>query len=306
MAGTLPRTAFFGTPPAAVPSLAALAARTAIELVVTRPDKARGRSGKPRPPAVKEAALAWGLPVAQPEKAVEVRDLLGGLDLAVVVAYGQLIPAPMLGIPVRGFINVHFSRLPRWRGAAPVARAILAGDEMTGVDIMQLDEGMDTGDLIARREAAIDPADTAGTLTARLAGLGASLLGDSLDEVLSGRAGLRPQEEEGRTIAAKLASEDGRISPITMSAEQCDRVIRAFNPNPGAWGVLDGERFKVWKASADSGTLLEPGQMTIRDGSPLVGTADGVLELVEVQAAGKARMPATLWARGHRGEFNWE
>jgi methionyl-tRNA formyltransferase len=289
-----------------VPALAALAGHTKIELVVTRPDKARGRSGKPRPSAVKEAALAWGLPLAQPDMAVEVADRLAGIDLAVVVAYGQLLPPDMLEVPARGFINVHFSRLPRWRGAAPVARAILAGDEMTGVDIIALDEGMDTGALIARREAAIDSADTSGTLTARLAGLGASLLGESLDEILDGRARITPQDQEGATIAAKLVSEDGRISPITMSSEQCDRAIRAFNPRPGAWGVLDGERLKIWQALPGSGPLLEPGQMTIRDGSPLVGTSEGVLELIEVQAAGKARMPAALWARGHRGEFTWE
>ena len=144
------RVGFFGTPAAAVPTLAALAAATRVEFVVTRPDKPRGRSGRPRPPAVKEAASEWGIPVHQPERAAEVAASLHGLDLAVVVAYGQILPADMLDIPVHGFVNVHFSELPRWRGAAPVARAILAGDTSTGVDIMQLDPGMDTGDLIAR------------------------------------------------------------------------------------------------------------------------------------------------------------
>ncbi|MGI9648789.1 MAG: methionyl-tRNA formyltransferase [Acidimicrobiia bacterium] len=300
------RTAFFGTPPAAVPALASLASQTRVELVVTRPDKARGRSGKPRPPAVKEAAMAWGFPLAQPASAVEVADQLAGIDLAVVVAYGQLLPADMLAMPTRGFINVHFSRLPRWRGAAPVARAILAGDETTGVDIIQLDEGMDTGDLIARQQASIRPTDTTGTLTARLAGLGAALLGESLEEILTDGVQATPQGSEGVSLAAKLASQEGRINPGAMSAEQCDRVIRAFNPNPGAWGVLDGERFKVWQAIPSPDTGLDPGQMTIEGESPVVGTADGTLQLLEVQAAGKARMPGAVWARGHRGEFRWE
>lgn len=306
MAGNLPRAAFFGTPPAAVPALAALAAASTVEVVVTRPDKARGRSGKPRPPAIKEAAAAWGLPIMQPDKVAEVADQLEGLDLAVVVAYGQLLPADMLAVPANGFVNIHFSLLPRWRGAAPVARAILAGDVSTGVDIMQLDAGMDTGDLIARREVAIGPADTTGSLTARLAGLGAFLLGDTLPSILDGSATRSPQGEEGATIAAKLASEDGRIDPSTMSADACDRVIRAFNPNPGAWGVLDGERFKVWHACSRPDLAVAQGETAIGDGNPVVGTAEGALELIEVQAAGKARMPAAVWARGHRGEFRWE
>ena len=306
MAGTLPRTAFFGTPPAAVAALAALACAANVELVVTRPDKARGRSGKLLPPAIKEAAHSWGLPVAQPDRAVEVADRLEGLDLAVVVAYGQLLPSDMLEIPAKGFVNVHFSRLPRWRGAAPVARAILAGDETTGVDIMQLDAGMDTGDLIARREMAIRSFDTTGTLTARLAGLGASLLGYSLPSILDGTAPLAPQGNHGATIAAKLASEEGRIDPSGMSAEDCGRVIRAFNPNPGAWGVLDGERFKVWRASPGPDVGVAPGLVVTGEDNPVLGTTNGGLELVEVQAAGKARMPAAVWARGHRGEFRWE
>lgn len=300
------RTAFFGTPPSSVPSLAALAALTNVELVVTRPDKPRGRSGKPKPPAVKEAAQAWGLPIAQPNRAREVVELLQGLDLAVVVAYGQILPADVLDVPALGFINVHFSRLPRWRGAAPVARAILAGDPATGVDIIQLDEGMDTGPLISRREAAITPADTTGTLTARLAGIGAELLAETLSSILDGTATRTDQAESGVTIAGKLSSEEGRIDPREMTAETFDRVVRAFNPNPGAWGTVDGERLKVWKTRVRSDLAVPPGQTELIEGVPVVGASDGGVELLEIQAAGKSRLPGAVWARGYRGALLWD
>lgn len=301
-----PRLAFFGTPAAAVPSLSALLAVASVELVVTRPDKPRGRSGTPQPPPVKAAAEGWRLPVVQPARAVEVAELLTGLDLAVVVAYGQILPADMLGIPARGFVNVHFSQLPRWRGAAPVARAILAGDPTTGVDVMALDAGMDTGPIIASRVVDIDPTDTTGTLTVRLAGLGAEVLVDTLPSILDGTATLSPQPADGVTIASKLTSAEARIDPGIMPAQTCLRVIRAFNPRPGAWGTLDGERLKVWEARVRTDRSVPPGETHLEDELPLVGTPDGVLELVEVQAAGKSRMPAAVWGRGHRGAFRWE
>lgn len=300
------RTAFFGTPATAVPALAALCASTRVELVVTQPDRARGRSGTPQPPAVKEAAAAWGLPIAQPSRAADVAAQLDGLDLCVVVAYGQILPAPMLQKPRLGFINLHFSLLPRWRGAAPVARAILAGDDATGVDIMALDPGMDSGDLIARREVAIEADDTTGTLTGRLAGLGAGLLLETLPAILDGTAARTPQPATGITHAAKLDSAGGRLDPATMPAEDCDRVVRAFNPNPGAWGIVDGERLKVWRSRVAEPAKLDPAHTQQEDDRVLVGTPDGVWELIEVQAAGKGRMAAATWARGHRGEFRWE
>lgn len=301
-----PRTAFFGTPATAVPALAALCAATRVELVVTRPDRARGRSGTPQPPAVKEAALAWGLPVEQPARAADVAPRLDGLDLCVVVAYGHILPAAMLEIPHRGFVNLHFSRLPRWRGAAPVARAILAGDETTGVDLMALDAGMDTGDLIARREVDIEDDDTTGTLTGRLAGRGAELLLATLPGILDGSAIRTPQPETGITHAAKLEKAAGRLNPSTMSADECDRVVRAFNPNPGAWGMVDGGRIKVWRSRVAETGDLEPGVTRRDDDRVLVGTPAGAWELIEVQAAGKGRMTAATWARGHRGAFHWE
>jgi len=267
---TAPRAAFFGTPAAAVPSLAALSAAVSVELVVTRPDKPRGRSGTPQSPAVKEAAEAWGIPVVQPVKAVEAARLLTGLDLAVVVAYG------------------------------------LAGDETTGVDIMQLDSGMDTGPIFAGRSVEIDGFDTTGTLTARLAGLGAELLTETLPSILDGTATLSTQSEEGVTIASKLTSRDARIDPRRMPAEMCLRVIRAFNPNPGAWGTLDGDRLKVWQARVRTDREVPAGETLLEEDAPLVGTPGGVFELVEVQAAGRSRMPAAVWGRGHRGAFRWD
>jgi methionyl-tRNA formyltransferase len=187
-----------------------------------------------------------------------------------------------------------------------VARAILAGDETTGVDIMQLDEGMDTGPLIARREAPIAPTDTNGTLTARLAGIGADLLAETLPAILDGTAIRTTQEELGVTIAAKLASEEGRLDPRTMTAETFDRVVRAFNPNPGAWGTVDGERLKVWETGARSDVEVAPGESIVLEGVPIVGTVDGAIELLEIQAPGKSRLPGAVWARGYRGALLWD
>ena len=300
------RAAFFGTPAAAVPALAALSSAMSVELVVTRPDRPRGRSGTPQPPPVKEAAIAWGLPVEQPVRATEVSELLEGLDLAVVVAYGQILPEEMLAIPAHGFINVHFSQLPRWRGAAPVARAILAGDIQTGVDIIQLDVGMDTGPIIARSLVAIEPDETTGTLTGRLAGIGAELLADTIPSILDGSATRSAQAEEGAMVAAKLTSEDARLVPATTPAEACVRAVRAFNPNPGAWGMLDGERLKVWAARVATDVEVPAGEMSLDRELPVVGTPDGSVELIEVQAAGKSRMEAAVWGRGYRGALHWD
>ena len=300
------RTAFFGTPSAAIPSLAALRSISMVELVVTRPDRPRGRSGTPQPPAIKEAAAGWDLTVAQPNRAQEVIGLLAGIDLAVVVAYGQLLPADMLSATRCGFVNVHFSRLPRWRGAAPVARAVLAGDAATGVDIIQLDAGMDTGPLMARAAVDIDPTDTAGTLTDRLARMGGALLEETVPSILDGTIELTPQPADGVSHAAKVTSVEAHLDPRAMSAEACDRMVRAFNPKPGAWGVVDGDRLKVWKATPRREATGPPGKIVVGDGHPVLKTADGDLELVEVQQAGKGRMAGDVWARGQRGALCWE
>ena len=300
------RTAFFGTPAAAIPTLEVLHRLTAISVVVTRPDKPRGRSGTPQPSDVKEAAEAMGLEVLTPVRASEITDRLEGLDLAVVVAYGQILPAEMLAIPRHGFVNVHFSRLPRWRGAAPVARAILAGDQETGVDIIALDAGMDTGPLLARQLEAITPTDTTGTLTARLAERGGALLETTLPELLEGSITPLPQADEGVSLAPKLTSAEAHLRPHEEPAVVLERRVRAFNPKPGAWGLVDGHRLKVWAARAVDVASPSPGHLEVAEGRPFLGTRDGALELAEVQPAGKSPMAGDVWVRGQRGQLVWE
>ncbi len=295
-------TAFFGTPAAAVPSLEALHEHTDVRLVVTRPDKPRGRSGRPQPPAVKQAATEWGLAVSQPEKAIEIADELSGIDLAVVVAYGQILPESLLTVPRRGFVNVHFSLLPRWRGAAPVARAILAGDSTTGVTLMQLDAGMDTGDIITAKATPIEQTDTAGSLTERLAFEGAALLADHLPAVLAGTAAPAPQGE-GATKAQKVTPDEARLDFTTQTRDHVDRMVRAFNPKPGAWGLVDTDRFKVWETAIVDREELQPGELAVVEEQLLVGCRDGDLALLSVQPAGAARMSGLAWANGHRGSW---
>lgn len=294
-------TAFFGTPDAAIPSLRALRAASEVRLVVTRPDKRRGRRSRLQPSAIKEAARKWDLPVAQPDKAVELVDDLAGTDLAVVVAYGQILPQALLDVPSCGFVNVHFSLLPRWRGAAPVARAILAGDSVTGVTLMQLDAGMDTGAIIAARQVPIEGGATTGSLTDRLSIEGAELLTEHLEAILSGTATRTPQGEDA-TLAKKIATVEARIDPRANSAVELERAVRAFNPKPGAWSLIDGERLKVWEAKL-SQEELEPGALDVIDDSLHLGTVQGSLSLSVVQPAGGDRMGGVAWANGHRGSW---
>ncbi len=293
------RAAFFGTPPAAVPSLAALAAVADVELVVTRPDKPRGRSGRAAPSAVKLAAADWGFPVVQPRRAREITGL--DVDVAVVVAYGQILPATLLEQPARGFVNVHFSVLPRWRGAAPVARAILAGDELTGVSLMVLDEGMDTGPVLATEQTAIGEGETAGALTARLAALGAALLGDYLAAYVRGDLVAEPQDEAAAMPAPKLEPAEAEIGRH-HGAAQVLRRVRAFHPRPGAWAVVDGERLKILEAAPTLNAGLRPGRIEQKGGEAVLTTGDGSVALVTVQPAGKAPMSGAAWMNGRRGE----
>lgn len=296
------RVAFYGTPAEAVPALAALAEIAEVLLVTTRPDRPRGRSGKPQPPPVKEAALARGLPVAQPERAAQDLERLRSLapDVAVVVAYGQLLPAALLAVPAAGFLNVHFSLLPRWRGASPVVRALLAGDLITGVTLMMLDEGMDTGPVVAMQPTPVGPGETAGELTARLAGLGAALLATHLPAFLAGGITPRAQPAEGATAAARVRVEEAFVDPTRHRAEAVLRAVRAFDPKPGAWTELGGVRVKLWRARPAAGAGPEPGVAALAGESVLLGAADGPVELLEVQPAGRGRMGAVAWMRGRR------
>ncbi len=295
------RSIFLGTPSAAVASLAAVMDVTDVGLVITRPDRARGRSGRPTPPPVKAAALEWGIEVAQPENRDELEDRIAGsdADIGFVVAYGRILTSAMLQSLPRGFVNVHFSLLPRWRGAAPVERALLAGDDTTGVSLMKLDEGMDTGPVIAAVETPIASDETGGSLTGRLSYLGAMLIDDTVPDYLRGRLVPASQLRTGVTLAPRLERTEARIDP-GWTAAHAERAIRAFNPRPGAWFTLDGVRILVHAASPSDETI-DPGVIASQDGAPVLGLADGSIRLDVVQPAGKAPMAGTAWMNGRRG-----
>lgn len=291
------RLAYFGSPAEAVPPLRALvAAGHDVALVVTQPDRRRGRGGALVPSPVKRAAIELGLPVRTPARARDVVDDVSAavVDLGVVVAFGQLLPPALLAASAHGFVNLHFSLLPRWRGAAPVERAILAGDTITGVCLMAIDEGLDTGGVYACVETPIGPEETAGELRARLVELGTKLLIDELPRV----PGRVPAPQTGEaTYAAKLDVAEFRLDP-RRPAEELQRLVRAGNPRPGAYLVVGGRRVKVLRARVVEGDLA-PGQ--IDRASATLGTVEGALRLEEVQPAGKRPMPATAWLAGLRG-----
>lgn len=299
------RTVFFGTPSWAVPSLDALV-RSGHEVagVVTNPDRPAGRGYELRPPPVKRAAEAAGVEVIQPDTA---RD--GGLrawlqerepDVAVVVAYGKILPPDLLDLPPHGFVNVHFSLLPAYRGAAPVQRALLDGLEETGVTIIRLTEGMDEGPMIAARRVRIGPDETAGELGERLAGEGADLLVETLVPYAEGHLRPREQIHDRATYAPKISSQEARID-WTAPASTIRNKVRGLAPVPGAWTTLGGARLKIGRVRPAEGGPTAPGLLQVGDdGSLLVGTGDGALALTEVQPAGKRRMAGAEFARGLR------
>lgn len=294
------RAAFFGTPAAAVPALAALADVADVQLVVTRPDAARGRSSRPQRPAVKLAAQEWGFRVAQPQDQSSLPTVLRecDLDIAVVVAYGRMLRGEVLASTRVGFVNLHFSLLPRWRGAAPVERTILSGDQDTGVTLMVLDEGLDTGPVIAVVETAVSPDETGGSLTARLAHLGADLLAGTLPDYLKGNRDPAPQIDAAATHAPRLTTAEARLDPGD-DPESTLRKVRALNPRPGAWLSIAGERLKVWAASQVDSTAPQS-SIVDADGIPVLGVAGGSVALEEVQPAGKRRVSGAAWLRGRR------
>lgn len=296
------RALFMGTPAAAVPTLAALAGVADVAAVITQPDAARGRSKHKVAPAVKEAADEWGMPVHQPPDAASLLAAVRALrfDVGVVVAFGRLLRPEVLAASPYGYLNVHFSLLPRWRGPAPVERAILAGDDHTGVAVMQLDEGLDTGPVVAVREVDIDPADTGGSLTARLSHIGADLLIDSLGDYISGRRVPAPQMSGGATAAPMLTTREAQLHS-GLEVVDAERMVRAFNPRPGAWLTVAGERVKVLSALITNEDVL-PGALDFPGQVPVVGFADGALELLSVQPAGKSLMDGDAWGNGRRHE----
>lgn len=300
--GARPRIGFFGTPEVAVPALDALAEADDLDVVVvvTNPDRARGRSKKLVPPPVKERALELGIDVWQPGRPSEIADDLRGLDLdaVAIVAYGAILKPDVLEAPRFGFVNLHFSLLPRWRGAAPVQAAIREGDVETGVTCFVLDEGMDTGPVLRMESTTIGEDETSADLLARLADVGAPVLVDAIRDLLDG-VEPEPQPAEGATIAGKVTPEDVTLD-FTRSADELSRLVRSANPAPGAHTTFRGKRFKLWRARAIDGTGT-PGEVVgTEDDGVTVGTAEGLLVLTEVQPEGKARMDGAAFANGYQ------
>ena len=294
------RAAFLGTPPAAVPALAAAADVVDIAFVVTRPDAAAGRNRRRSPSAVKVAAREWGFPVASPSTAAELSAVFATaqVDVGIVVAYGMLLRPELLAATRFGFVNVHFSLLPRWRGAAPVERAILAGDVTTGVSLMQIDEGLDTGPVIAAIETPIAPDETGGSLGSRLSFLGAALIDDALPGYLEGGRHPAPQIDAGATRAPILRVDEARLAG-TETVDHALRMIRAFRPRPGAWVRSNGDRYKIWAASAVQGRA-EPGVIDLSSGIPVMGLDDGAISIDEIQAPGGRVLDGEEFTRGFR------
>jgi methionyl-tRNA formyltransferase len=294
---------FLGTPEWAVPSLEALhASRLEIHSVVTNPDRPAGRGMNLQAPPVKVAAERLGLPVEQfaSARTPDFAEWLSSAeaDAAVVVAYGKILPREVLDIPRKGFINLHFSVLPRYRGAAPVQRALIEGEKETGASIMVLTEGMDEGPVLTAHPVEIDPEETAGELGSRLAVIGAGALVEMLPAYLNGEIEGTPQDDARATYAPKVSTDEARID-WTRPASEIHDLVRGLNPAPGAWTELNG-RVKVWRTHLAEGVAdLAPGELS---GSKelLVGTGRGALVLDEVQAAGKKKLSGTEFARGHR------
>ncbi|MGA3489033.1 methionyl-tRNA formyltransferase [Micromonosporaceae bacterium DT55] len=299
------RLVFAGTPAVAVPALDAIAASGhELAAVVTRPDAPAGRGRG----LVRSPVGAWaderGIEVLTPARPREpefqqrLREIAP--DCAPVVAYGALVPTQALEIPRLGWVNLHFSLLPAWRGAAPVQHAVLHGDEVTGASVFQLEEGLDTGPVFGTLTDEIGPADTSGILLERLAHSGAQLLVAVLDALEAGTAVARPQPADGVTLAPKLTVEDGQVR-WGDPAFGVDRRIRACTPAPGAWTTFRGDRVKLGPVSVVAdGPELKPGELLAEKSRVLVGTATTPVRLGEVRAAGKKAMAAPDWARGVR------
>ena len=291
-----------GSPDFAVPSLKALASVYPIVGVVTQPDREAGRGRTLVAPPVKTAAQGLGLPIIQPEKlrspeAMEQLQIWAP-DLIVVAAYGQILRPAVLDLPHLGCINVHGSLLPRWRGAAPIQAAILAGDQETGITIMKMDNGVDTGPMLSQRSLLISEDDTAGTVFEKMSRLGAELLVETLPGYLEGTIQARPQPEAGVTYAPMLKKDDGLLD-FTRPADELARRVRALNPWPGAFFEWQGGVMKVHAAHASDGRAV-PGVHLIQQKMPAIATGEGLLVLDVVQPAGKKPMDGKAFLAGAR------
>jgi methionyl-tRNA formyltransferase len=298
---------FAGTPDAALPSLNNLiSSEHEVMAVITQPPAKSGRGRDVRCSPVHDLALSQGIEVLHPASVREIDSVLRELqpDVIPVVAYGQLIPETMLGIPEHGWINLHFSLLPQWRGAAPVQHSIWHGDSITGATTFRIDKGMDTGPILGQVTHTIDPRDTSGVLLESLAGSGSHLLRQTLDALDSGMIRAIPQQHDLATFAPKITKSDSRIDWQSPAIE-IDRRIRAMTPTPGAWTRIDiGEDvapMSIAPVLIDRDVVLEPGVISVVDKRVFVGSATYALELTQVKPAGKKFMDATDWLRGLRG-----
>jgi len=295
-----------GSPAFAVPALEALAKNYYVAGVVTQPDRPSGRGGSLSAPAVKTAALGLGISVMQPEKLSMIESVAKitdwAPDLIVVTAFGQILRPSVLDLPAYGCLNIHGSLLPRWRGAAPIQAAILAGDRETGITIMKMDPGIDTGPILSHRSVPIVPDETGDSLFVKMAPLGAELLMETMPRYLNGDLIPRPQTEEGVTYAPMLKKDDGMLD-FTRSAIELERRVRAMNPWPGAFFAWQGNPLKVLRAHFHNENTPGAGHRFIQEGCPAVGTSDGSLILDEIQPAGKKPMPGRAFLAGAR---NWQ
>lgn len=297
------RIVFMGTPEFAVPCLQTLIETQQVVGVVTQPDKPAGRGNKLRPSPVKVVAEAAGIPIYQPrslkkeEAAAPLREWQP--DIIVVAAFGQILRPHVLYLPPLGSLNVHASLLPRWRGASPIQHAILAGDAATGVTLMRMDEGLDTGDMFVRESIAIEPRETTTTLHDKLSLLGADMLRRHLDAILAGRITPTPQDDAASTYAPMIHKEAGRIDWQQTTAV-LDRLVRAMTPWPGATTQWQGETLKVLKARPTAGALLSgrPGLVVRGSEGVAVLSSDSGLLLEEIQLPGKRAMPTVDFVRG--------
>ena len=299
---------FMGTPDFAVETLeAVIKAGHEVALVVTQPDKPKGRGNAMQASPVKECALAHGIEVYQPKKIREQEcvDYLEGFgaDIFVVAAFGQILSQALLDMPKYGCINVHASLLPKYRGAAPIQWAVINGEQTTGVTIQQMDIGIDTGDIIAQEELTLAADETGGSLFDKLAAVGASLCVKAMEQIASGTATRTPQDESAATHTSMIRKDFGHID-WNKSAKEIERLIRGLNPWPSAYTHLDGKTLKIWKATVkDSESGEKPGCIVdVTKDAILVQTGEGVLQLDEIQLEGKKRMACDAFLRGYHIE----
>lgn len=297
---------FMGSPDFSLSALQLLAENHRVVGVVTQPDRASGRGRELKAPPVKTLALEMKIPLIQPQKLREPEAMQQlrewNPDLIVVAAFGQLLKKEVLDLPKYGCINIHASLLPRWRGAAPINAAILAGDDETGVTIMKMDVGLDTGPMLAVKKIRIRRDDTAGSVFQTLSTLGANLLIETLPDYLAGNITPTPQPEAGATYAPMLKKQDGLLD-FARPAVELERRVRAMNPWPGAWFEWNGNVLKVARASVSEAKGLNIGSRFTVEGRPAIMSADGALVLEEVQPAGKKTMPGKSFLSGAR---DWE